>query len=173
LAPRNRSRDNRKETMISRTITLIGPDGKSLGQMSKEKGEQTAKNDGLDLVPIGVGKDGNTICKVLDYGKYKYEKQKKENAARRNSATTQLKEVKLRVSTDEHDVTIKANNIIKFLSKGNKVKVSIRFRGRENLHKGLGKDMLMRICEIVKEVGEIDKAISIEGNSVSMMLKKK
>jgi len=110
------------------------------------------------------------VCKIMDYGKYKYEQSKKANEAKKKQHVIQVKEVKVRASTDSHDLEIKLRNVVKFLEAGNKVKVSLRFRGREMAYVGRGREQLQYIANEVKELGKPDKMPNMEGRQMIMII---
>ena len=139
------------------SIRLIDADGEQVGVVSVAEGIDLADEAGLDLVEISPNASP-PVCKILDYGKYKYEAQKKANEARKKQKTIDVKEVKFRPNTDTHDYDVKMRNVLRFLEGGDKVKVTLRFRGREMAHQNLGRELLERVAEDVKEVGKIDMA---------------
>ncbi len=110
------------------------------------------------------------VCKIIDYGKYKYEQSKKANEAKKKQHVIQIKEVKVRASTDQHDLDVKLKRVVKFLEQGNKVKLSVRFRGREMAYTERGADQLKHIAEEVKELGKPDKMPKLEGRQMIMIL---
>jgi len=110
------------------------------------------------------------VCKIIDYGKYKYEQSKMANEAKKKQHVIQIKEVKVRASTDQHDLDVKLKRVVKFLEQGNKVKLSVRFRGREMAYTERGADQLKRIAEEVKELGKPDKMPKLEGRQMIMIL---
>lgn len=137
--------------------------------MSTRDALNIAIEQDLDLVMISPGAKP-PVCKIMDYNKFLYEQSKKEKEARKNQKTVELKEVRLSPTIEEHDVQIKANNAIKFLSNDNKVKVSIRFRGRQNNFTSLGYKVLEAFAEKVGDVGVIEKPAKLEGNNMIMIL---
>jgi translation initiation factor IF-3 len=110
------------------------------------------------------------VCKIMDFGKYKYEQQKREAEARKKQKTIEVKEVKFRPNTDVHDYDVKMKNVFKFLEKGDKVKVTLRFRGREMAHQNLGRELLERVADDVKEVGKVENMPKMEGRQMIMMI---
>ncbi|QFT62402.1 bacterial translation initiation factor 3 (bIF-3) [Roseivivax halotolerans] len=110
------------------------------------------------------------VCKIMDFGKYKYEQQKREAEARKKQKTIEVKEVKFRPNTDVHDYEVKMKNVFKFLEKGDKVKVTLRFRGREMAHQNLGRELLERVADDVKEVGKVENMPKMEGRQMIMMI---
>ena len=176
---RNRfyKKDNREFVIYNKgiraeSVRCIDSDNNNLGVISKNDALNKAYSASLDLVQISDGKDGIPICKIIDCGKYKYDlsKKKKEIAKKQRESVVKIKEIKLRPSTDINDLNTKANNAIKFLKKGDKVKVELRFRGRELGHKDIGKEVMLKFIDIVKEFGEPTKAPAFEGNSMVVMI---
>ena len=150
-------------------IRLIGANGENLGVMSPERALTLAEDAGLDLVEISPNA-APPVCKIMDYGKFKYETQKKEAEARRNQKTFEIKEVKFRPGTDTHDYEVKMRAVFKFLDEGDKVKVTLRFRGREMAHMELGRQLLEKIAEDVKEQGKVESMPKLEGRQMVMMI---
>ena len=148
---------------------MIDTDGTMLGVMPTEKALELATEKKLDLVNISPNARP-AVCKILDYGKYRYELQKKEKEARKKQKTTQVKEIRLSTFIEEHDVKVKANTASKFLKDGDKVKVSLRFRGRERDYKDKGMAVMQSFAEIVSEVGVVEKKPVFEGRSLTMVL---
>ena len=155
-----------KEIRITETIILITETGENLGDTSRKKAQYLAKEKNLDLVPVSEN-NGKTICKIMDSGKEEYIKQKKKKAGKKNIT----KEVKLHVATGEHDIKTKVKHMRKFLEKGMKVKVSLRFRGRENAHKNIGVDLLNDVYKMVSDIGEFDQPIKVDGNQATTRIK--
>ena len=150
-------------------MRLIGADGEQLGVFSIEQALQRAQDAGLDLVEISP-MARPPVCKIMDYGKFKYETKKKSAEARKKQVVVQLKEVKLRPKTDEHDYDFKVKNVRRFLEEGNKARVTIMFRGREITHKEIGSDILKSVAEDVKDVGIIEQLPRSEGRQMFMIL---
>ena len=148
---------------------MIDTDGTMLGVMPTEKALELATEKKLDLVNISPNAKP-PVCKILDYGKYRYELQKKEKEARKKQKTTQVKEIRLSTFIEEHDVQVKANTASKFLKDGDKVKVSLRFRGREKDYKDTGMAVMQSFAEMVSEVGVVEKKPVFEGRSLTMVL---
>ncbi len=130
---------------------------------------ELAEEAGLDLVEISPNANP-PVCKIMDFGKFKYEQQKREAEARKKQKTIEVKEVKFRPNTDTHDYQVKMRNVFKFLENGDKVKVTLRFRGREMAHQNLGRELLERVAEDVKEVGRIENMPKMEGRQMIMMI---
>ena len=123
----------------------------------------------LDLVEISPNASP-PVCKIMDFGKFKYEQQKRESEARKNQKIIEAKEVKFRPNTDHHDYDVKMRNVEKFLAKGDKVKVTLRFRGREMAHQNLGRELLERVAEDTKEMGKVESMPKMEGRQMIMMI---
>ena len=128
-----------------------------------------AQEAGLDLVEISPNANP-PVCKIMDYGKFKYEQQKRESEARKKQKIIEVKEVKFRPNTDTHDYEVKMKNVFKFLEKGDKVKVTLRFRGREMAHQNLGRELLERVAEDIKEIGKVENMPKMEGRQMIMMI---
>jgi len=150
-------------------IRLIGADGQNIGVISPEKALVLAEEAGLDLVEISPSAVP-PVCKIMDFGKFKYETQKKEAEARRNQKVIEIKEVKFRPGTDTHDYEVKMRSVIKFLEGGDKVKITLRFRGREMAHQELGRELLEQISEDVKLAGKVESMPRLEGRQMVMMI---
>ncbi|WP_348640367.1 translation initiation factor IF-3 [Marivivens donghaensis] len=150
-------------------VRLIGAEGENVGVVTPEKALDMAEQAGLDLVEISPNAKP-PVCKIMDYGKYKYETQKKEAEARKKQKVIEVKEVKFRPGTDTHDYDVKMRNVLKFLDNGDKVKVTLRFRGREMAHQDLGRELLQRISEDVKENGKVENMPKMEGRQMVMMI---
>ena len=157
------------EEIRDKEVRVIDTDGTMLGVMPTEKAMELATEKKLDLVNISPNAKP-PVCKILDYGKYRYELQKKEKEARKKQKTTQVKEIRLSTFIEEHDVQVKANTASKFLKDGDKVKVSLRFRGRERDYKDKGMAVMQSFAEIVSEVGIVEKKPVFEGRSLTMVL---
>ncbi|MBK1730052.1 translation initiation factor IF-3 [Halorhodospira halophila] len=165
------SGDNRRlnEQITVPQVRLIGSDGEQVGVLATEDALAQAENEGLDLVEI----DGNAdppVCRAMDYGKFKFEQSKKQQAARKKQKQIQVKEVKFRPGTDEGDFQVKLRNLRRFLEEGDKAKVTIRFRGREMAHQELGKRLLDRLEEELGDVGTVDQRPRMEGRLMVMMM---
>ena len=130
---------------------------------------ELAATAGLDLVEISPTA-APPVCKIMDFGKYKYDQQKREAEARKKQKVIEVKEIKFRPGTDIHDYQVKMRNVVKFLENGDKVKVTLRFRGREMAHQQLGLDLLNRVAEDVSEIGKIENMPKMEGRQMVMMI---
>ena len=128
-----------------------------------------AEEAGLDLVEISPNANP-PVCKIMDFGKFKYETQKKEAEARKKQKIIEIKEVKFRPNTDTHDYEVKMRNVYKFIENGDKVKITMRFRGREMAHQELGRDLLLRVAEDTKEIGKVENMPKIEGRQMVMLI---
>jgi translation initiation factor IF-3 len=124
---------------------------------------------GLDLVEISPNAEP-PVCKIMDFGKYKYEQQKKESEARKKQKIIEVKEIKFRPNTDTHDYEVKMRSVTKFLDNGDKVKITMRFRGREMAHQDLGRLLLERVSEDTKEIGKVDSIPKLEGRQIVMLI---
>jgi translation initiation factor IF-3 len=150
-------------------IRLIGAEGENIGVVTPGRAMQLAEEAGLDLVEISPSAVP-PVCKIMDFGKFKYETQKKEAEARKKQKIIEIKEVKFRPNTDTHDYEVKMRNVIRFLEDGDKVKVTLRFRGREMAHQDLGRILLDRVAEDVKELGKVESMPRVEGRQMVMMI---
>lgn len=160
------------EEIRDKEVRLIGPNGDQLGVVSNKEAQRMADEQNLDLVKIAP-QAKPPVCRIMDYGKHKFELAKREKEARKNQKVINIKEVRLSPNIDEHDFNTKVNQGIKFLKAGDKVKVSVRFRGREITHTSLGKDLLLRVQEAMSEVGVVDKGIKLEGRNMAMFVSPK
>nr|WP_255471080.1 translation initiation factor IF-3 [Paracoccus sp. M683] len=147
----------------------MGPDGENVGVVPPSVGLQMAEEAGLDLVEISPNATP-PVCKVMDLGKFKYEQQKREAEARKKQKIIEIKEVKFRPGTDTHDYDVKMRSVMKFLEGGDKVKITLRFRGREMAHQDLGLDLLTRVRDDVGEAGKIESMPKLEGRQMVMMI---
>ena len=150
-------------------VRLIDEEGVMVGIVSIDEALARAEEADLDLVNISPNADP-PVCKILDYGKYRYEQQKKEKNAKKNQHVTEIKEIRLSASIEDHDIEVKAKNAIKFLQDGDKVKVSLRFRGRERDYTQLGFDAMERFAAMVADYGVIEKEPKMEGRRMNMFL---
>ncbi|MBQ8081458.1 MAG: translation initiation factor IF-3 [Clostridia bacterium] len=157
------------EEIRDREVRLIGADGAQLGIMSTRRALELAEEAELDLVKI-VPTAQPPVCKLIDYDKHRYEQAKREKELRKNQKTIEIKEVQLSATIEENDVAVKAKNAIKFLSDGNKVKVSIRFRGRQITHSDIGMKVMNDFAERTKEVAVVERRPMIEGRHMLMIL---
>ena len=160
------------EQIRDREIRLIGEDGEQLGIMSARDAMKLAREANLDLVKIAPTAKP-PVCKIIDYGKYRYEQARKEKEARKKQKTIEVKEVRLSPNIDTNDLNTKVNQARKFVSSGNKVKVAVRFRGRELAHTAVGKTILEDIAQKLSDIAVIDKPAKLEGKSMVMFLVEK
>ena len=164
--PRGPKANNR---INSPEVQVIASTGENLGIISTNKAISMAKEEGLDLIEIAPNAKP-PVCKIIDMGKYKYDAQKKANKAKKKQKIVLLKEIKLRPVTEAHDYNFKLKNAQKFLSKGDKVKFTIRFKGRELMHPNLGNDLMNRIQEDIKSVGKVEMSPKFEGRQMIMVI---
>ena len=157
------------EEITVESVRLVGEDGEMLGVMDVDAALAKAEQAGLDLVEVAPGSDP-PVCKILDYGKYKYQAQKKASEARKKQKTIDVKEIKMRPSIERHDYDVKMRAINKFLDEGDKVKVTIRFRGREFLHQELGMQMLEKVREELDEKAKVEAMPKMEGRQMIMVI---
>lgn len=148
---------------------MIGPDGDMLGIMNTRDAQQFARERELDLVEVNP-KAHPPVCKVMDYGKYKYEEKKKANEARKRQTTVELKEIKLRPKTDDHDIDFKIKHVRRFLEEGDKVKITCRFRGREITHPETAQRQLDTISAEVADIGGVEAPPRMEGRTMTLIL---
>ncbi len=150
-------------------VQVIGSDGKNLGAMPLNKAIELAKQERLDLIEISPNANP-PVCKIMDMGKYKYDLQKKANLAKKKQKTVLLKEIKLRPGTEIHDYNFKIKNARKFITKGDKVKFTVKFKGREMQHTHLGKDLMTRIIKETKDVAKVESQPKFEGRQMVMII---
>ncbi|RKH39091.1 translation initiation factor IF-3 [Corallococcus llansteffanensis] len=167
---RGPNRDQRTNRRIrAREVRVVGSDGSQLGVMTIEAALERSRTEGLDLVEVSpMAKP--PVCKIMDYGKFKYEEKKKASDAKRTQVVIQLKEVKLRPKTEEHDYEFKVRNTRRFIEEGNKAKVVIQFRGREITHKELGSAILDDVVKDLKDVAVAEQMPRMEGRQMFMIL---
>lgn len=150
-------------------VRLVGADGEMLGVVPLEKALAEADAAGLDLVEVSPNAEP-PVCKVLDYGKFKYEDQKRKAEARKKQKTVDVKEIKMRPGIDEHDYDVKMRAMRRFLDEGDKVKVTLRFRGREMAHQELGLKVLHRVRDDIEELGKVELLPKMEGRQMIMVV---
>ena len=160
------------EDIREKEVRVIDADGSQLGIMPTRQALQIAAEKGLDLVDIAPQATPN-VCRIMDYGKYRFEQAKKEKEARKNQKTVEVKEIRMSLNIDTNDFNTKVNHTIRFLKGGDKVKVSVRFRGREMTHTNLGNALLERFREACSEYGVVEKPPKMEGRSLSMVVSAK
>ena len=157
------------EQIKDKEVRLIGPDGEQLGIVSSREALKRAEEAELDLVKIAP-KAKPPVCKIIDYGKYRYELQKKEKEARKKQKITQIKEIRVSTFIEGHDLQVKAKNAAKFLRDGDKVKVSLRFKGREKGYASVGQQVMEQFAQDISEVGVVEKKPQLEGRNMTMVL---
>ena len=150
-------------------MQVISSDGENLGTLPTQEAINIAKEEGLDLIEISPNASP-PVCKIIDIGKYKYDLQKKANKAKKKQKIVNLKEIKLRPTTEVHDYSFKIKNAQKFLSKGDKVKFTVQFRGREMQHTNLGHDLMKRIINDTISVGKVEVRAKFEGRQMIMII---
>jgi translation initiation factor IF-3 len=153
-------------------VRLVDEQGQMVGVVGRHEALTMAVNAGLDLVEIAPNADP-PVCKILDFGKFKYEEQKKKNEARKKQKIIEVKEIKLRPSIDDHDYEVKRRSMIKFIEEGDKVKVTMRFRGRELAHQELGMDVLIRVRDDLDEIAKVEQMPRMEGRQMTMVMSPK
>ncbi|NNG03671.1 MAG: translation initiation factor IF-3 [Inquilinus sp.] len=151
------------------SVRLIDAENNMIGVVPLREALWAAEEAGLDLVEVSPNADP-PVCKVLDYGKYKYEAQKKKNEARKKQKTIDIKEIKLRPNIDSHDYEVKMRNARRFIDEGDKVKVTLRFRGREMAHQELGMNVLIRVRDELEELAKVEQMPRMEGRQMVMVL---
>ena len=159
----------RNEQIRAREVRVIGAEGEQLGILNRNDAIAAAKEVGLDLVEVASTAEP-PVCRIMDYGKFKYEAQKKKQEAKKRQTVIQIKEIKLRPKTDEHDYQTKVNHIRRFIEDGDRCKVTIFFRGREIVHKDRGQTMLDRVVEDTKDIAKVEQEARAEGRTLFMML---
>mgnify|MGYP001496409758 FL=1 len=172
LAPPVKSGPRFDNMIQSDKVRVIDENGENLGVMYTREAIEQAAEVGLNLVEVSPNADP-PVCKFLDVGKYRYEAQKKANAARKTQKTQEIKEIKMRPNIDDHDYDVKMRAMNKFIENGDKVKVTLRFRGREMAHQHLGMDLLKRVQEDVAEVAKVEAYPRLEGRQMLMVLSPK
>ena len=150
---KDRTRVNHR--IRAREVRVIDEEGTQLGVMPPQQALRVAEEHGLDLVEVAPN-GTPPVCRIMDYGKYRYQMKRKAHDAKKHQKSITVKEVKFRPNTDEHDYEFKKNNIIRFLKQGNKVKANIWFRGREIVHKEIGRALIQRLIEEIEEIGEVE-----------------
>jgi len=160
------------EQIRTSSVRLIDDDGNQVGILSIIDALSMAASRHLDLVEVSPNVTP-PVCRIMDYGKFKYQQSKKKQEAKKKQATIQIKEVKLRQKTEEHDIQTKLKKVIAFLSEGNRVKISIIFRGREITHTDRGEELMQRIISAAEEVGQIESGPMMEGRALVLLLSAK
>ena len=155
--------------IMSQEVQVISSDGKNLGILNTQEAINMAKNEGLDLIEIAQNAKP-PVCKIMDMGKFKYDAQKKANKAKKKQKKIEVKEIKLRPVTEIHDYQFKIRNAQKFISKGDKVKFTIKFKGRELQHSHLGDNLMNKIKEDMKDIGKVELDSKLEGKQMIMVI---
>ncbi|MEQ8246569.1 MAG: translation initiation factor IF-3 [Alphaproteobacteria bacterium] len=150
-------------------VRLVAADGEVVGVVGIEEALAMAEEAGLDLVEVAPN-SSPPVCKLLDYGKFKYEAQKKANAARKKQKVIEVKEIKMRPGIDDHDYDVKMRSIVRFIDEGDKVKVTLRFRGREMAHQDIGMRVLERVRDDVEEMAKVEQFPKMEGRLMTMVI---
>ncbi|WFL77749.1 translation initiation factor IF-3 [Altererythrobacter arenosus] len=169
MAPPVKSGPRYDEFIQSDKVRVIDHEGENLGVMYTREAMEQANELGLNLVEVSPNADP-PVAKFLDVGKYRYEAQKKANAARKTQKTQEIKEIKMRPNIDTHDYDVKMRNVFKFIEHGDKVKITLRFRGREMAHQDLGMNLLKRVQDDVEEVAKVEAFPRLEGRQMLMVL---
>ncbi|MDE0046642.1 MAG: translation initiation factor IF-3 [bacterium] len=169
MAPPVKSGPRANEDIMAPSVRLISADGAQVGVVTLQAALRAAEDSGLDLVEVSPNADP-PVCKLLDYGKYKYEAQKKANEARKRQKTFDVKEIKMRPNIDDHDYGVKMRALARFIGDGDKVKVTIRFRGRELAHPEIGRNLLERIRDEAQERAKIEMMPRMEGRQMIMVM---
>ena len=167
--PSNRDGPRINHEILSPTVRLVDENGEMIGVVTKNEGIERAQQVALDLVEVSPNADP-PVCKILDYGKYKYELQKKKAEAKKKQKIIEVKEIQMRPMIDDNDFDVKCRSIKRFLGEGNKVKVSMRFRGREMAHQELGVEILMKVKNIFDGIAKVDYSPKLEGKQMIMVL---
>ncbi|MBE6883755.1 MAG: translation initiation factor IF-3 [Ruminococcaceae bacterium] len=157
------------EEIKDKEVRVIDADGSQMGIMSAKDAQRLAAEKNLDLVKIAP-QAVPPVCRIMDYGKYRFEQAKREKEARKNQKVVEIKEVRLSLNIDTNDFNTKVNHALRFLSDGNKVKVSLRYRGREMAHQQIGETLMKRFADACADSGNVDKLPKLEGRSMIMFL---
>ncbi len=172
LQPPVKSGPRYNQLIVSDKVRVIDENGENIGVMYTKEAIEQAAEVGLDLVEVSPNADP-PVCKFLDVGKFRYEAQKKANIARKTQKTQEIKEIKMRPNIDDHDYDVKMRNVKRFIEDGDKVKITLRFRGRELSHQQLGMNLLRRVQEDTAEVAKIEAYPRMEGRQMLMVLSPK
>ena len=159
----------RNDQIRAREVRVIGAEGEQIGILPKLEALALAKEAGLDLVEVAANAEP-PVCRIMDFGKFKYEQQQKKKEAKRNQSVVQIKEIKVRPKTDDHDYETKLRHIRRFLEDGDRCKVTVFFRGREIVHKDRGHTILDRVIEDTRDVGKVEQEPCAEGRTLQMLL---
>lgn len=172
IIPNNRSSQNENKInnqIHAPQVRVVGPEGEQLGVLITRDALQRAEELELDLVEVAPNAEP-PVCKLMDYGKFRYQQQKRAHEAKKKQAVVQIKEVKVRPKIDEHDYQFKLKHVLRFLEDGDKAKLTVVFRGREIVHRQIGESLLERFVEDTKEFGEVEAAPKMEGRNLMMIL---
>lgn len=150
-------------------VRVVAEDGSNLGVIPTEQALRRAQEVGLDLVEVNP-KSSPPVCKILDFGKYKYEEKKKQREAKRKQTVVEVKEIKIRPKTDDHDIDVKIRAIRKFIEGGNKVKVTCRFRGREIMHPQIAQRQLEQMCAAIEDIANVEQRPTMEARTMSLLV---
>lgn len=156
-------------TLQGKDVRVVGPDGDQLGILPAEVAFKKAQEAGYDLVLVADNAEP-PVCRIMDYGKFTFEQKRRERENKRKQHNNRTKEVKFRVNIDPHDYKIKIQHMVEFLEKGNRVKVSLQFRGRENAHREIGMELMHKVIADVKGIGSVYAPPKLQGRSISMQL---
>ena len=159
----------RNEQIRARDVRVIGAEGEQIGILPRMEAIALAKEAGMDLVEVAATADP-PVCRIMVFGKFKYEQQQKKKEAKKNQSVVQIKEIKVRPKTDDHDYETKLRHIRRFLTDGDRCKVTVFFRGREIVHKDRGQAILERVIEDTKDIGKVEQEPSAEGRTLQMLL---
>lgn len=159
----------RNEQIRAREVRVIGAEGEQIGILQRAEAIALAKEAGMDLVEVAATADP-PVCRIMDFGKFKYEQQQKKKEAKKNQSVVQIKEIKVRPKTDDHDYETKLRHIRRFLEDGDRCKVTVFFRGREIVHKDRGQAILERVIADTRDVGKVEQEPSAEGRTLQMLL---
>jgi translation initiation factor IF-3 len=162
-------RVRRNEEITTSKVRVIGAEGEQIGILSISKALESAAESGLDLVEVAPNSDP-PVCRIMDYGKFIFELNKKAQSAKRKQKQIHVKEVKFRPGTEEGDYQVKLRNLIRFLTTGDKTKVTLRFRGREMVHKEIGAELLQRVQKDLEEYGAVEQSPQLEGRQMVMII---
>jgi translation initiation factor IF-3 len=169
IAAVKKSKHRVNQDIVTDQVRLVGAEGEQLGVVPLAEAQAAADEASMDLVEISPGAEP-PVCKLMDYGKFRFEEQKKQQAARKKQKQIQVKEIKFRPGTDIGDYNVKLRNLTRFLTEGDKVKVTLRFRGREMAHQELGRDLLKRVETDLEELGTVEQFPRMEGRQMVMVL---
>ena len=157
------------EAIVAKEVRLIGPDGETLGIMSSQNALELAYDRGMDLVMMAA-QATPPVCKIMDYGKFCFDRDKREKEARKKQQTVELKEIQLSCRIDTHDFETKVRHAVRFLTEGNKVRVVMKFKGREMSHQNIGQEVLEKFKDACAEVGTVEKKPVLDGRFLSMVI---